>query len=394
MKVFQLSSAAVIFAMTAACAAQPDAVEAVDASNEGQMEQASDELLQSMDSRLATLVRDENIPSLSVAVVRPGGNIEYLSYGAKRRGQDAPVDENTIYQIASLSKLLTGVITNSLRRDGLIDLDAPLTTYLAPVLGRDGGEGLAGLTMAKLLHHHADIPNEACSLYAKRVDGEPWFDGYSRDALISDIRKLPAPDGAPSEFSYSNCGYAIVGLVDEVVSGQPYAALLQNRVAARYGMQDTGVVLSGDQENRLATPYRKNDKQVATQASVMGMGTPASAVYASARDLAKLQVKQLEAYRNHADKAAASDLVLSEVTATGPAENVRFGTGIIEVGHPAGKIYLHDGDADGFASFYAFAPQQDVGIVLLTGSGGQWFGDAGMEMMTMLMADAPASPKE
>lgn len=346
---------------------------------------SSKEQLQIIDRRLSMLVSEEDIPSLSLAIVYPSENINYLSYGTLARGSDESADADTIYQIASLSKVLTGVITNSLIRDEKIDVAAPVTSYLNPVLGARTGTILDGMTMLDLLHHRAGISDDDCSLYAKRIEGEAWLNGYSRAELLEDLVAFERPNSGPAEFQYSSCGYAIVGLVDELVSNQSYVNLLRERVTGRYELVDTVVELDRNQLLRLATPYRKDQRQVATQPSVMGIGTPASALYSSTRDLAKLQVAQLQAYRAFGNDNTQSDLFLSDTTAVGQADNIRFGTGIIEFSHPEGTIYLHDGDADGYASFYAFAPKQNVGIVLLTGSGGSWVGDIGIELLTLLM---------
>ncbi|MEM7701768.1 MAG: serine hydrolase domain-containing protein, partial [Pseudomonadota bacterium] len=300
---------------------------------------------------------------------------------------------DTLFQIASLSKLLTGVVTNSLIRTGELDAEAPIATYLGPVLGEQMSGGLESITTQHLLNHKAGIENDDCSLYAKRQEGEAWLDGYSRAQLLTDLRKLSLPKGAAADFSYSSCGYALVGLIDEIVSDQKFAALLNERVTAKYDMPDTQVELATDQESRLATPYRKDDRRVPTQASDMGMGTPASAVYSSTRDLARLLAAQLAAYREYAASGEETDLILSQQTVQGHREELRFGTGIIELTHEEGTIYLHDGDADGFASLYAFAPEQDVGIVMLTGSGGDIFVETGLELLALMMASENAANK-
>lgn len=342
------------------------------------------------DTRLRALVQEEDLPSLSAAIVRSGGTVEYFSYGALERGQDAPITQETVFQIASLSKLLTGIVTNSLIRSGKLDPDAPTSKYLAPVLGGQTNAGLSSITTQHLLNHMAGVENEDCSLYAKRQEGEPWLDGYSRAELVTDLRQLSLPQGKAAGFSYSSCGYAIVGLIDELVSDQTFAELLNDRVTAKFDMSDTGVELDAGQQNRLARPYRKDDRHLATQASNMGMGTPGSAVYSSTRDLAHLLAAQLAAYRNYAANGEDSDLILSKQTVQGQRENIRFGTGIIELQEEQGTIYLHDGDADGFASLYAFAPEQDVGIVMLTGSGGDIFVETGLELLSALMASENA----
>lgn len=342
-------------------------------------------------SRLLALVNEHDVPSLSAAIVQSDGTVNFLSFGTLERGKDRAVFEDTIFQIASLSKLLTGIVTNSLARSGELDLDATVKEHLAAFLTAKTSPQFNVMSMRQLLNHRAGVANEDCSLYANREDGEPWLDGYSRGELIADVRKIAKSDRLSSGFDYSSCGYAIVGLIDEVVSGQPFSVLLKNHVTEIYGMTDTAVTLDPDQASRLAIPYRKDDRRSRTRASQMGMGTPASAIYSTTRDLVGLQVAQLAAYRDYIVDGRDSNLILSQQTEVGQRENIRFGTGIIELHHDAGTILLHDGDADGFASLYAFAPVQNVGIVMLTGSGGNFFVETGMELLVALMAAENAS---
>lgn len=171
-------------------------------------------------------------------------------------------------------KRLTGIVTNSPIRDDLIETNAPAARYLSSILGTDDQAESRGVTVAQLLHHQAGITVADCSLYAQRVDGEPWLDGYSRAELIDDLQRLPELSTTAAGFSYSSCGYAIIGLIDEVVANTSYAKLLEERVTNEYGMQDTVVVLDPDRSQRLATPSRKDDRQVETKPSIMGMGTP------------------------------------------------------------------------------------------------------------------------
>ncbi len=348
-------------------------------------------IIDHFDTRLRSLVQEEDLPSLAAAIVRSDGTVAYFSFGTLERGNDTPITQDTLFQIASLSKLLTGVITNSSIRSQAIDPDAPVTKYLGPILDSQTNASLYRITTRQLLHHSAGVANEDCALYAKRQDGEPWLDGYSRAELVADLNRLSLPETGSSNVDYSSCGYAIVGLIDEVVSDRPFAALLKDRVTANYDMPDTTVALDANQRTRLATPYRKDDRRVQTQASIMGMGTPGSAIYSTVRDLASLQAAQLTAYIDYAANGTDSDLILSKQTGEGQREGTRFGTGVIEFDHEEGTILLHDGDADGYASLYALAPQQNVGVVMLTGSGGDYFVDAGIELLALLMASENAA---
>ncbi len=130
-------------------------------------------------------------------------------------------------------------------------------------------------------------------------------------------------------------------------------------------------------------PYRKTDRTRTTKVSLMGMGTPASGVYSDITDLLNLQKQHIHAYRAFIDHGAPNDLIMTERTVAG--RGIRFGAHPLVVQTPSGRLYLHDGDMDGFASVYVFSSEHNVGLVLLTSSGGKWFGDLSIEAITGLM---------
>ncbi len=339
-----------------------------------------------------TIAEQENIPALSVGIIYDGEEIGYFNYGTRSRDSTVAIDENTLFQIASLSKTLTGIATQSLIAEGRLDIRQPIATYLPDILEPAAQRTLSNPTLGQLLQHSSGIITDDCTLYRDRKEGEPWLGGYSRAQLVADINAITldggTESGAEPEFVYSNCGYAIVGLIDEIATGRSYAQLLHDRVTSKFGMPDTVVNLSEAQQHRLALPYRKDDRMIATRASDMGAGTPGSGVYSTVSDLLTLQVHQIHAYREFADNGKKSELLLTENTSPGPRPHMRYGSGMIVFDHPTAKIYLHDGDADGFAGAYGFSPEHNIGVVLQTSSGGPWVPESVVETLIGLIDQA------
>jgi len=338
-----------------------------------------------VERKYSDIVQQKDIPALSVGIIYEGETLGFFNYGSQSRGSDIYVDEHSIFQIASLSKTLTGIATQKLINDGKLDMDMPLSTYLSSVLATPAQSTLRSVTFGQLLQHQSGIKNDDCYVYKTRVDGEVWLDGYTRRQLVDDINKIHLDESAEPKFDYSNCGYAIVGLIDEIATDKDYAAIVHNNVASKYGMTDTVVNLNEAQKKRLVVPYRKDARQVATGVYVMGYATPGSGVYSTVSDLLSLQVYQLRAYRKYAASGQRSELILTETTSPGPRPNFRFGTGMIEVQHPKGTFYLHDGDLDGFAGVYAFSPEHNIGVVAQTSSGGPWVPESAIETLVGLI---------
>lgn len=301
-------------------------------------------------------------------------------FGNKSRKDTSKVDGNSIYQIASQSKMLTGIIVNNLIQEGKLNLEEPITKYLPEITSENHRNTLSRIKLKYLLNHISGIPSDACSLYKERVEGEAWTKGYSKEELIVDINKVELEFEPNSQFEYSNSGYAIVGYICENVSGLKYEQLLKKYVTDKYLLRNTVVNLNSQQKTMLVTPYKKYQSMEETKPSNMGMATPASAVYSNATDLIKLLIQQMKAYQVR-DKEAIDDLLVLTKQTSEMRENMQYGFGLIKETNENSIQYGHGGDADGFACEYVFNPEKNTGVVVLTSSGGRWIGELAYGIM-------------
>ncbi len=327
-----------------------------------------------IEEKVKSAMLQNNVPSFSIGVIR-NGKIDLLKgFGTKSRNDTAKVNENSIFQIASQSKMFTGIIVNNLIQEGKLNLDEPITTYFSSEINDEAKIRLGKIKLKILLNHTSGIPSDACSLYSERIDGDAWTKGYSIEKIIEDINNINLEFEPGSQFQYSNSGYAIVGYICEKVSGLSYSQLLKRYVTEKYDLKNTVVSLSDRQNSMLVTPYRKDDRTIETKPSDMGMATPASAIYSNATDLSKILSDQIEAYRLYEKKNEQSPLIVTKQTSE-MNETRQYGFGLIKETNGENQNYSHGGDADGFACEYFFNPQKNTGIIVLTSSGGRWIGE-------------------
>ncbi|MFK7738429.1 MAG: serine hydrolase domain-containing protein [Pirellulaceae bacterium] len=100
-------------------------------------------------------MRQNNIPSASVGVVRDGLVLFTEGFGVRELGRDGQVDGNSLFQIASQSKMFTGIIVNCLIDDGRLNLNAPITKWLGNSLNATAKEEWGKVTLKHLLHHRS-----------------------------------------------------------------------------------------------------------------------------------------------------------------------------------------------------------------------------------------------
>jgi len=304
-------------------------------------------------------VQDHDVPGLAVAIIRDGKVEQMISRGRLRRDGSKKIDEQTLFQLGSLSKSFTGIIARGLVKDNKLDVDRSIIDFLPETLTAKTVEKLKPITVRDLLHHRSGIPNRAKSV--TRVGNDPMVSGYSEANLLKDLEQAKL-DFIPGErFSYSNVGFGVAGYVLERAAGKSYEQLVQKYVAAPLGMKNTSTVPA--RPNMVATPYRKENRFIETKAWKMGKLQAAGGIYSNLNDLTKLMIKQMEIQRARDTKSILNNAVDRRPVADG----LEYGWGMFVDG--AGK-YNHGGDLDGFGTSFMFVPEKNVGIIILTSSGG------------------------
>lgn len=317
-------------------------------------------------AELEAIVSKEDIPAVSMVVVFEDEHY-CLNYGSIYRGSTESVREQSIYQIASLGKMFVGIVAQSLILENVISPDEAITDYLELNLKESKIRRLNKITIRHLLHHTSGLPGDAKAAY-KRKDGEAYQYDFKNGDFEIELKK--ARIKSINTYRYSNLGYALLAHILEKASGQSFEELLNRYIIEAYDLNSTFLQLPKEKEIKVATPYRKDNRQIKTSVWSMGKFAPPSAIYISTDDLRKLLKVQLDMYRLYGPEERAQPLILSyDLHTKSEKYNVKYGYGINQW---TPSIYGHTGDMDGFASDYSFNIDKNYGIVLLTSSGEDW----------------------
>lgn len=201
-----------------------------------------------LDAELAAIVGDPSQPlaSLSVLAVR-GGEVVYEAQFGRRRidpanpANDRPADRDTLYRIASISKLVTTLGVMRLVEDSRLDLDVDVSTYLGWPL-RNPHFPDAPITMRMLLTHTSSLRDDG---------GYHWPAGTAmRDVMGPRMWSARARPG--EWFSYANLPWGVIGTVMEKASGERFDRLMKRLVIDPLG-------LSGGFEPAELTPGKLDD---------------------------------------------------------------------------------------------------------------------------------------
>ena len=169
---------------------------------------------------------------ITVGIIRDG-QASFTVYGEDARVLPA---ENHTYEIGSLTKTMTAALVSKAVGDGLINPDSSIDAYLSL------SDGKHYPTVAELLTHTSGYNGYffETPMIGNFFAGRNSFCGVSRDRVLAKCKSLDMNKDSYS-FTYSNYGYAVLGLVLEAVYEKDYTALLNEFVQNDLGMSATKI---------------------------------------------------------------------------------------------------------------------------------------------------------
>ncbi|NNM35399.1 MAG: beta-lactamase family protein, partial [Gemmatimonadetes bacterium] len=248
----------------------------------GSSQAASDRSYAAVAEQLTALAADEverwGLPALSIALVDGDQTVWSAGFGEEAPG--VPASGETVYRVGSVSKLFTDIGVMQLVEDGLVDLDAPVTTYLPDF--RPVGAGAEAISLRQLMSHGSGLVREP-PVGHYFDDSEPTL-----EATVASLTgtELVYPAGARTK--YSNAAIATVGRVLEVVSEAPFVELLPARVLDPMGMTHTAFQPTTGRTDRLAQAQMWTLHGVRFPAPTFELGmAPAGSMYSTVEDLGR-----------------------------------------------------------------------------------------------------------
>ena len=222
------------------------------------------------------------------------------------RDQWQPMHEDTLFDLASVSKLFTSILVMQQVERGAIDLDAPVASYLPEL----GSHGKGTITVLQLLTHTSGLP-AWLPLWSARPDRA------SRIQMVMDV----TPAGAPgATYLYSDLNLITLGVLVERQTGQGLDQLLRERVTGPLGMTDTGYNPT-DKKRAAATEFEASPPRGMVQGEVhdenawsLGGVAGHAGVFCTARDLAVLAQAVLNGGTYRGQRVLTSDSVRQMIT--------------------------------------------------------------------------------
>jgi len=329
-----------------------------------------------LDNYVQRVQEQFEVPGIAIAIVKDGKVVLARGYGVKKLGESNPVDDQTLFGIASNTKAFTATALAILVEEGKLEWDAPVIRYL-PWFQLSDPYVTAEITIRDLLVHRSGLGLGAGDLL--------WWppSTYDRKEIVQRLRFIPLATSFRSTYAYDNVLYMVAGEVIETISGKSWEEFIATRILTRLGMSDSNVRHSeAGRGTRAASPHARIDGTVRVVSPFASDNTnPAGGINSTARDMSKWLIVQLDSGRiSKEDRlfspASTRDLwtiVTPRKIAEPPSElpvlrkefwGYALGFGVND--YHGYKLVSHTGGLPGYVSRVAMIPSLKLGVAVLT----------------------------
>jgi CubicO group peptidase (beta-lactamase class C family) len=302
-------------------------------------------ILDSIDQLARSELERWTVPGMVVGLASEG-EVAVRAWGLADLAAGEPMQPETPFRIASITKPFLASLAMSLVQDGALALDEPLSGFRLPH---------AGTTLRHLLSHRGGLVTEWPVPISRYGDGEDCLELLARDEPLA----LPV---APGEvFSYANAGFSLAGAVIARAGGTTVEAAMQERILDPLGLEQTGFEPYAAPALGHVQTAPGADEQVAAFAPYPRGRRPSGGLYSTATDLIAFARHHLGG--DDDPLTAASRATMQQPLAT--TSDGHYGLGFAL----RGKIVEHGGNIAGYRSLLLLRPEDGLVFVALTNSG-------------------------
>jgi len=303
-------------------------------------------------------------PGLSVGVVYDQELIWSRGFGYSDLARHVLATPQTIYRVASITKLFTSTAIVQLRDQSRLQLDDPVAKYLSWFGVRTDDDNIP-ITIRNLLTHTSGLPREARFPY--------WTDNVfpSREQLMATLPEQESIYAPYTRWKYSNLALTLAGEIVQAVADQPYAEYVQQHILDPLEMASTSVVLPDAHRARLATGYTRRIPGEVRQANPFtdcGAISPAANMSSTVEDLARFAALQFH------DGAAGGRQILvgsslremQRIHWLSPDWKTGWGLGFAIVRAGERTMVGHAGALPGYRTRLSICAEEKIAVIVLT----------------------------
>ena len=320
----------------------------------------------------ASNISNSSIPaSIVVGVVSPNGTT-VSAYGNISKDNPTPVDGNTIFDIASISKTFVATVLADLVNQGVVKLSDPLDMYLPSNVSVPSYNGHK-ITLGDLATHSSGLPYQPPGWIKSK--------NYTTQQVYEFLSNSTLEDEPGTVAKYSNLGMGMVGHALSLKTGVSLDELIKKKILNVLGMNSTGIAM-----NATGISISENIKPIFAVGHIAGnesklMFLPeavqgAGAIYSTVNDLLKYVSANLGLIDTKINAAMEETHSIRypfyelQVPFKDPSGNesipyAYIGLSWFSTTDLGTQVVWHNGGIDGYSSFVGFNPSKQIGLVIL-----------------------------
>ena len=313
-----------------------------------------------------------NLVGVSIALVDNDKIVWSQGFGYANKDTKTPATADTVYMIGSISKTLTTVGLLNLYDKGLVELDAPVTSYLPEFTMKERYTNqMQGITVRRLLDHHSGIPGDIWNSGFVEEMWDDWDNNLYINWIYS-MLKNDYPAYAPGEVaSYCNTGFVLAGeIVRKVGGASTLTSYMQENLLTPLGMNTSSFRKITD---NLAMGYVGGQPNEAVEANITATG----GVFSTVMDMSQFMMLLLrEGIHPNGTRILNAKTVAmmgyGEESSLDVTSFFQPGLGLdtkndIPMSY-AGRAWIKDGSTGNFNSVMELLPDKKLGVIVLTNS--------------------------
>lgn len=335
--------------------------------------------LKDIDQIVAKAMVDWNVPGAAVAIVHDGQVVYQKAFGVRKMGDMTKVDEDTLFQIASISKTFNAFIWSHLVDEGKLKWDTPIVSELKDFqLGSD--TATQKITFLDALTHRSGLDAFAGDTLQAS--------GYSIDEIYKHLRDLPMKGPVGDAYVYTNSLVGILGRVIENKAGQSAEALFAEKLFKPLGLSRTFIGYEPyAKDNNAAWPHDTFQRQtrLREKTPLTSVFKVSTSVSSSIKDMTRWMIALMDGGKTPDGKELISRagwkmITTNHTNAGAPrgghlfpknrVRNIQVGIGMFIYDYAGAVAMGHAGGMLGCRSVMAWLPKQKIGVVVLSNLGG------------------------
>ena len=326
-----------------------------------------------IDKLVANTMETFDVPGIAVAVLKDGETILMKGYGVRSLDTKVPMDEKTLFGIASNSKAFTAAGLGILKQEGKLDWDDRVIDYI-PEFRLYNPYVTDDFRIRDLLCHRSGMGLGAGDLMI-------WPDGtdFTRQDVINNLKHLNQVSPFRTKYDYDNLLYIVAGEIIAKVSGKSWEVFIKEKILNPLGMEKSAssYLRLKDTSNVIAPHASVEGKVQVVSRTTSELMNAAGGIYSSVDEMSKWAYYLLQQSKNKSDNQILEVQTIQELWSPQTIIPVRnpgtynthfaaYGLGFRLADEKGYKVVSHTGGLAGMVTKMTLIPELNLAIIVLT----------------------------